>query len=332
MYNVGVIGCGYMGNVHLQNIPKEYARVYAVCDIDRALADATAEAYGAKVFYDAKQLIEDEQVHIIIIATYPATHINLLKLCLKNKKHVLCEKPISQNVEDAVTFRTLVEEHPESKVAVGYILRHNDTFVKIKDMIDNDAIGRPIVIRWTRNQTDDARLSSLANILNEVSPIVDCGVHYIDLMRWFTGEEITGIDGIGAKTDSTLPDGSYNYGKITLNLSGGSVGFYETGWAKDFNNDDVKEFVGPKGKIVLTYKTERGAMGRMGNLITYYDAINDKVHEINVPFDSKPTGKQLEHLIRMIEDDVPANPTVNDIVLSFEAACKADEIIRSKLN
>jgi len=150
-------------------------------------------------------------------------------------------------------------------------------------------------------------------------------------MRWITGEEIVGIDGFGAKTNSQLPDGSYNYGMINLTLSNGSVGFYETGWAKSFTNRNVKEFIGPKGRILLTYKTERGVMGFKGNLITYYDSESAKVHKINVPFKNKPTGKQLEHLIKMIEENVPANPTIDDVVLSFTAACSADEIIKNKL-
>ena len=331
MYNLGVIGCGYMGKAHLENIPADKVNIYAVCDIDKDLADETAEEYGVKAYYDAKQLIEDENVQIVIIATYPASHLSILEMCLENKKHVLCEKPISDNIADAQKFKDLVEQNPDCKVAMGYILRHNETFLKIKEMIDNDALGRPIVMRWTHNQNNDTRLSALNNILDEVSPIVDCGVHYIDLMRWLTGEEIEGVDGFGAKTNPQLPKGSYNYGMINLNLSGGSVGFYETGWAKSFSNTDTKEFIGPKGKIMLTYKTERGVMGYMGNLITYYDTESGKVQRINVPFKNKPTGRQLEHLIKMIEENAPANPSIDDIIKSFETACKADEIIRKKL-
>ena len=332
MYNIGVIGCGYMGKAHLENIPKKYARPYAVCDINKNLADATAKEYGTKVFYDAQRLIEDEDVQIVIIATYPASHIQLLEMCLKNKKHVLCEKPIAQNIEDADKFREIVEKYPQSKVAVGYILRHNETFIKIKEMIDNNALGRPLVIRLTHNQSDGTRASALFNILNEVSPIVDCGVHYIDLMRWLTGEEITEIDGFGTKNNPDLPEKTYNYGMLNVKLSGGSVGFYETGWGKSFVNSNVKEFIGPKGKLSLTYQSERGLMSYKGNLITYYDTEKRKVKKINIPFKNKPTGRQLEYLFRMIEENISANPTVNDVILSFEAACKADKKIREKLN
>lgn len=73
-------------------------------------------------------------------------------------------------------------------------------------------------------------------------------------------------------------------------------------------------------------------MSYKGNLITYYDTEKRKVKKINIPFKNKPTGRQLEYLFRMIEENISANPTVNDVILSFEAACKADKKIREKLN
>ena len=158
MYNIGVIGCGYMGKAHLDNIPTNKVNITAVCDINKELADATAEEYGAKAYYDAKQLIEDKNIQIVVIATYPASHLSILKMCLENKKHVLCEKPISDNIADAQRFKDLVEQNPDCKVAMGYILRHNETFLKIKEMIDSDALGRPIVMRWTHNQNNNTRL------------------------------------------------------------------------------------------------------------------------------------------------------------------------------
>lgn len=330
MYNLGVIGCGYMGNEHLQNARKcPKINIYAVCDIDKALVQRQAAKYKAKAYYDAKQLIEDKNIDIVVIATYPSSHLKLLELCLKNKKHVLCEKPISNNAKDAQKFRRLVEDYPSLKVAVGYILRHNSTFIKIKEMVGD--LGKPLIMRWTHNQNSPSRQKALSNLLNEVSPIVDCGVHYIDLMRWLTGEEVTEIDSFGALTNKSLPKNSYNYGMITLNLSGGSVGFYETGWSKSFDNANTKEIVGPNGRIKLTYKSQRGFMGFRGNLITHYDAIGEKTTKYNIPFKNKPTKRQLEHLIKMIEEDAPANPSVEDIVASFEVACKADEIIKEKL-
>ena len=319
-----------MGNEHLQSARKcPKVNIYAVCDTDKALTEKLASKYNAKAYSDAKALIEDKNIDIVIIATYPSSHLELLELCLKNAKHVLCEKPISNTAEDAQKFRQLMEQYRSLKVAVGYILRHNSTFIKLKEMADS--LGKPLVMRWTHNQNSASRQKALTNLLGEVSPIVDCGVHYIDLMRWLTGEEVTEIDSFGARINKALPKDSYNYGMINLNFSGGSVGFYETGWAKSFDNTNTKELIGPNGRIKLTYKSQRGIFGFLGNLITYYDAKTAKTTKYNIPFKSKPTKRQLEYLIEMIEHNAPANPSVEDIIASFEIACEADKIIIENL-
>ena len=138
MYNIGLIGCGYMGQAHLiDSCSKENICIYGVCDLDRKRAEETGKRYHVKKVYDtAEQLIRDSEVDIVIIATYPSSHLPLLKRCLENKKHVLCEKPITDDLADGPEFVKLVKENPECKVLVGHILRHNDTYIKVKEMLD----------------------------------------------------------------------------------------------------------------------------------------------------------------------------------------------------
>lgn len=333
IYNVGLIGCGYMGQAHLaDSYSRENINIYAVCDRDRERADATAERYHAdKVYYCAEDLITDPKVDIVIIATYPSTHLPLLRECLAHKKHVLCEKPIAGNVADGLAFVKEVRAYPDCKVLVGHILRHNDTYVKVQKMIREGMIGKPIVMRMIHNQNTLGNWKKYQALIEETSPIVDCGVHYVDVMRWFTGEEVVSVDGIGAATVPGLSEGKYNYGNLQVTLSGGSVGFYEVGWSNSIETGTAKEFVGPRGRIKITYREDRVSHREDGNLVTIYRHDNNAVEYVNVPFDEKPTGIQLEYLIDMIEKNVPANPSMDDVMRSFEVVCEADEKIRSKM-
>ena len=94
------------------------------------------------------------------------------------------------------------------------------------------------------------------------------------------------------------------------------------------SSDNLKEFVGPKGRIRLIYRKDRQTHQEEGDLIEYYK-YPEKVYElINMDSKRKPTGRQLDCLIQMIEEDAPATPTIDEVLESFRIAVQADEIIR----
>lgn len=91
-------------------------------------------------------------------------------------------------------------------------------------------------------------------------------------MRWFTGAEIESVSGIGLRTDDEVPEDKYNYGMMTVKLSDGSVGYYEAGWANTMSSDNLKEFVGPKGRIKLVYRKDRQTHQEEGdNFFRFFD-------------------------------------------------------------
>ena len=329
VYNVALIGCGHIGEVHLEHIYfKENIVISCVCDKDEEKAKLFARRFGAKsISTDAKECISREDVDIVIIATYPSSHLELLKICLEHKKHVICEKPITSNLEEGKIFVELVKANPDVKVLVGHILRHNKTYRKVADMIHEGAIGKPIIMRMTQNHhTMD--WNRYRKLIEETSPIVDCGVHYFDVMRWFTGAEIVNVSGIGMRTEADLPMNKNNYEMVTVTLSDGSVGFYEAGWTKALTSNNVKEFVGPKGCIRLIFEKDRESHQEEGDLIEYYSVEDNCYHNIDVKAERKPTDIQMTCLIRMIEEDLPARPTIDEVYSSFVTAIKAEKIIQ----
>lgn len=328
MYNVAVIGCGYMGQTHLEDIYlKDTIKLYGVCDLDIEKAKLCAQRYNAyKYSSDPDEFICDAAVDIVIIATYPSSHLELLTKCIKNNKHVLCEKPITKTYEDGLKFKELVDNNPKCKVLVGHILRHNRTYNEVYRLIKEDTIGSPIVMRMVQNH-QVKQWNKYQTLIEETSPIIDCGVHYVDVMRWFTGSEVSTVSGVGAKTVSSVPDGKYNHGMIQVTMEDGSIGFYEAGWSLTAPNNNIKEFIGPKGTIKITYQKDRDTHKESGNLISIYRYPENVTEFINVPFNEKPTGAELDHLIKMIEEDVPALPLISDVLKSFYIVCKADKMI-----
>ena len=327
-YGVALIGCGKMGAAHLENIYyKDNIRMQYVCDLDITRADAFVKRFNA-VHAETrwKTVVCAENVDIVIIATPPSLHLEILTECINNGKHVLCEKPITDNLEDGAKAVKLIKEHPECKVLIGYILRHNKTYQTVAKMIQNGDIGKPIVMRMAQNHhTMDWQ--KYLNLICETSPIIDCGVHYIDVMRWFTGAEIKEVSGIGIKTEADVPDGKYNYGLMTARLTDGSVGYYEAGWGNTMSADNLKEFVGPKGRIKIVYREARHEHQEEGDLIEYYTYPDGIYRVINVDCKRKPTDDQINVLIDMIENNSRVSPTIDDVWVSFKTAVEADRII-----
>lgn len=329
-YGVVLVGCGHIGSAHMDEIYyREGIKVIGVSDVDPVKAQLFAKKYASGSWNtDYKAYLEDPQADIFIIATYTSTHLTILKDCLAHGKHVLCEKPITPTLEEGKEFVRLVKQSG-SKVLVGLILRHNKTYREVAKMLKSGVIGSPIVIRMVQNHhTMD--WSRYEKLLEDCPPIIDCGIHYIDVMRWFTGAEIVKVGGITAVTDSEVPTGSYNYCMLNAALSDGSVAYYEAGWGNTIASENLKEFIGPLGRISLTLMNDRKVHREEGDLIELY--LNEtKTYQItNMKSKYKPTWTQLKQLISMIESGCEGTPPIDDVFKAFEVSCIADTALREK--
>lgn len=324
-YNIVLIGCGHMGEDHIKEIYyKENATIYGVVDINEEKAKNFCRKYEAASWSaDYHKYLEDPHVNIVIICTYPSTHLQILKECIKHNKHVICEKPITDNLDDGREFVDLVKK-ARVKVLIGHILRHNKSYIRIKDIIRNGLIGSPIIMRIVQNH-HTLHWSKYRNLINETSPLIDCGVHYMDIMRWFTGAEPVSVSGVSARTEEDIDKGKFNYEMAILKFNDGSTGYYEVGWGHTVSFADLKEFIGPKGRIKLTYQKDRTSNKEEGDLIEFY-RYPEKVYEtININCLRKPTGDQFNYLIRMIEENIESNPSIDDVFKAFEISVTADK-------
>ena len=127
-----------------------------------------------------------------------------------------------------------------------------------------------------------------------------------------------------------VPEDTFNYGLMTMHLTDGSIAYYEAGWGNSIAADNLKEFIGPKGRIKIIEREHRTSCQEEGDLIEYYNCRENEYKTINVNCKRRPTGAQLNHLIEMIEHDVPAVPTIDEVFESYKTATTADRKIRYK--
>ena len=134
------------------------------------------------------------------------------------------------------------------KVVVGYILRHHPSWIRFIEM--SHSLGKPLVMRMNLNQQSSGdQWKTHKNLMSSISPIVDCGVHYVDVMCSMTRSKPVRVSGIGARLSDELPEGKINYGQLQVTFEDGSVGWYEAGWGPMMSEVSffVKDVVGPKG-------------------------------------------------------------------------------------
>lgn len=327
-YGVLVIGCGHIGMQHLLDIYyRDDIRIEAVVDQNPAAAEAAAHRCGAHQWgTDYLPFLKSDRVDIVIIATYTSTHLPILRDCLAHHKHVLCEKPIGETLEQGREFVQTVKAAKE-KVLIGHILRHNTSYQKMRELIQSGAIGELRLARMAQNHHTLLDWERHRRLLEDCSPAVDCGVHYFDIIQWFTGSRIVEVSGFGATTQDDVARDNFNM--ITFRLENGCAGYYEVAWGQSIRTNNLKEFIGSKGRISLDMVISRNEDGEEGDKITVYHSDTGVYEIINVHTIYKNMYGQLKALIDMIENDTPGNPTIDEVWQAFRVAQAAQKSIET---
>lgn len=248
-----VVGCGHMGASHARAYHKladfEIAGVVSRGPESRGrLADALG---GLPQFAEFADALEKTRPDAVCISTYPDTHAEYAIRAIEAGAHVFVEKPLALTVEEAEKVVAAAKEH-NRKVVVGYILRQHPAWTRFIELARN--LGKPLVMRMNLNQQsqgDEWRVHK--NLMNSMSPIVDCGVHYVDVMCQMTRSRPVRVYAVGARLSDELKPGMYNYGQLQVTFEDGSVGWYEAGWGPMMSEEAffVKDVVGPKGCVSI---------------------------------------------------------------------------------
>lgn len=323
VYGVVLVGCGYIGEEHLSEIYyRDNVRIIAVVDMNIEVARLMARKYGAPEYStDYRDFLQREDVDIVIIATYVDSHVPIMKDCVAAGKHVLCEKPVAMSREDGEEFFR-VAQNAEVKVLVGHILRYNGSYKKIREMIQGGVIGTLRFIHFVQNH-HAINWKRYRRLLEDCSPVLDCGVHYLDAMQWMSGQKITQVRGASFLLDSDAPRD--NYSIVNVQLSGGCCGCYESGWSRNLHYYNCKEFMGDKGYIKLTLQADRFADKEEGDLIEIYHSDTGEHETLSLQAKYKDMNAQFQELVNMIEGHPESDFTLQDAKEAFMAALDAVE-------
>jgi predicted dehydrogenase len=192
-----------------------------------------------------------EQPDVVSINTYTDTHADLAIRAMEAGAHVFVEKPLALTLESA---RAVIDAARRTgrKLVIGYILRHHPSWNELIKAARE--LGGPFVMRMNLNQPSTGPAWEVhKRLLNTTPPIVDCGVHYVDIMCQITDAKPTQVRGMGVRLARDIPDGQVNYGQLQVLFDDGSVGWYEAGWGPMISRTAcfVKDVIGARGSVSL---------------------------------------------------------------------------------
>jgi len=273
-----VVGCGHMGASHARAYHRlpGFEPVGLVARGGERRGPLAAELGGVAEFDDVHAALAETAPDAVCIATYPDTHAPYALAAFEAGAHVFLEKPLAATVEEA---QQVVDAAVAAgrKLAVGYILRHHPSWTAF--IAEARKLGKPLVMRMNLNQQsagDEWRVHR--NLMASLTPIVDCGVHYVDVMCQATRARPTQVYAIGARlSDEVAQD---NYGMLQVRFDDDSVGWYEAGWGPMMSQEAsfVKDIVGPEGSVSIVKPVDSEAVGGSADIDSHTQTNTLLVH------------------------------------------------------
>ncbi len=340
-----VVGCGNMGSSH--------ARAYHQLDgfeiaglvsrTPESRERLSAELGGYPTFSTLGEALAAGKAHAVSVNTYPDTHAALVTEALHAGCHVFVEKPLALTVEEAEGLVRLARDK-NRKMVVGYILRVHPAWSRFVALAQE--LGKPLVMRMNLNQQSSAgQWYTHKQLMRSMSPIVDCGVHYVDMMCLMTGSRPVSVSAIGARLSDEIAEDMYNYGQLQVRFEDGSVGWYEAGWGPMMSETAffVKDVIGPKGCVSIT-DLEKGdsddieGHSKTGSLLLHHSALkadgtfakaDQVISTADEPDHDGLCLLEQEYFLKAISEDLDLSDHLRDAVSSMQIVLAADASVRS---
>ncbi|MEM1324563.1 MAG: Gfo/Idh/MocA family oxidoreductase [Bacteroidota bacterium] len=345
VYKVLVVGCGNMGTSHARAYHqlKEFEIVGLVSRSLESRERLSNELGGLPMFGDYETALKETKPDVVSINTYPDTHAEYAKKALEHDAHLFLEKPLATTVEEAEEIVQLAQEK-DKKLVIGYILRVHPTWALFVEKARS--LGKPLVMRMNLNQQSSGKeWMTHKNLMQSMSPIVDCGVHYVDIMCMMTQSRPVHVHAIGAQLTNEIAADMYNYGQLQVKFENGSVGWYEAGWGPMMSETAffIKDVIGPKGAVSIV-ESDKGASddidghSKVGTLQIHHSDIDESgkltKKDDFITAEDEPDHDALclleqEYLLNAIQNDLDLTDHMNDAINSLKIVLAADESYRT---
>ncbi len=187
---VGIIGVGSISEVHIKGYKAlKNVELYAFCDIDEEKLKKKGEKHGvSRLYTDCNEMLKAlPELDAVSVCTWNAAHAPCTIAALNAGKHVICEKPMAMNVEEAVAMKEAAERNGKL-LMIGFVRRFGNDCTILKDFIDNGELGDIYYTKASYLRRNGAPGGWFGDKERSGGgPMIDLGVHVIDLVRYLMG-------------------------------------------------------------------------------------------------------------------------------------------------
>ena len=264
---VAVLGLGLMGSFHTELLTSRIrgVQVTVVNDFVQAKAEEVAARIGARVVADPIEAIKDPEVDAVLLATPGNTHAEQVNACLDAGKPVLCEKPLTTDVDSAYAIVAKEAALGKQLIQVGFMRRFDAEYAALRELIVDGGLGNPLMVHCTH------RNPAVPPHFNSEFMIRDSVVHEVDVARFLLGEEIASVQVIRGAATSTAPEGTSDPMLVIFEMTSGRIVtdeiYVRTGVAYEVRT----EVVGESGSALIGLDQNlqvKSTDGRWGGRIT----------------------------------------------------------------
>ena len=327
-----IIGLGNMGRSHaLAHHHNPQAQIVGLVTRSDVALPAELQSYPRfRTLQDGLQTNPD----LVVIATYSDSHGDLAIQAMEHGAHVFVEKPLATTVADAERV-VAIARRTRRKLVTGYILRHHPSWQRL--IAEARALGGPYVFRMNLNQQSHGHAWEIHKALMQTtSPIVDCGVHYVDVMCQITDAKPLRVHGMGLRLTSEIAPEMYNYGQFQVIFDDGSVGWYEAGWGPMMSETAffVKDIISPNGAVSIVDGAQSGSSDleghtKVGGILLHRPDGDQRIETAAEPGHQGLCDAEQAYVLRAIAEDIDLDRHMLDAVQSLRICLAADESIRS---
>ena len=189
MTKIAIVGCGYWGNNLIRNFNK-VADIDTVCDIDQGKLDSIKENYPAiKITTDFNDILNNPKIKAVVIALPTKFHYEFAKKSLIAGKHILVEKPMTTNSQEAEELIKIAEKKGKI-LMVDHTFLYHSPILKIKEIIDSGELGKIYYY--------DSQRMNLGTIRPDINVVWDLASHDISILNFLFKDKPTEVSAIGS--------------------------------------------------------------------------------------------------------------------------------------
>ena len=262
MLNIGIIGAGRIGKVHLQSVTRYVtdAKVIALADpFMNAETEEWARSLGvAKLTRDYKEILADPEVDAVFICSSTDTHSAISLEAIAAGKHIFCEKPVDHDLGKIKAVMQALEGSPV-KYQVGFNRRFDHNFAAAREAVAKGRIGELAVLKITSR---DPGAPPVDYIKVSGGIFLDMTIHDFDMVRFISGEEVTEVYAAGGVTvDPAIGEaGDIDTAVVTLRLESGALAVIDNCRRASYGYDQRLEAFGSKGQVAISNDTASSAV------------------------------------------------------------------------